>query len=340
MQNVWFLRIARISTLLALFVVVLGAYVRLSDAGLGCPDWPGCYGHIGVPEEQTEITAANGAFPERPVETDKAWKEMVHRYFASTLGLLIVIMAVLAWRNRQNPQQPVVLPIVLVGVVIFQGMLGMWTVTLQLKPVIVMGHLLGGFTTLVMLWWLASQGWKWSVSASLAQRFRPWVLAVMGLLGVQIALGGWTSSNYAALACPDFPYCQGEWWPPMDFSEAFVMWRGLGINYEFGVLEHPARTAIHLTHRIGALVVFLSMTTLLVMLYRMLPQIRLLVVAIAALLAVQIGLGISNVVFGLPLAVASAHNGVAAVLLLSLVLLLRSLSVDEPGNNRQETTTK
>ena len=250
-----FRKIALISVLLALCVVVLGAYVRLSHAGLGCPDWPGCYGHlVGVPESGHEIDQANQAYPERAVESDKAWKEVIHRYFAAVLGILILLLAIMAIKNRNDPQQPVVLPIVLVGLVIFQALLGMWTVTLLLKPVIVMLHLLGGLLIVALLWWLVLKSSKHTSSISKNSYMAALVLGLVLLIG-QIVLGGWTSTNYAALACPDFPTCQGEWWPETDFKEAFVFWRGLGQNYEFGVLDNPARTAIHLSHRLFAIVV-------------------------------------------------------------------------------------
>ena len=330
-RSTWFGRFALGATILALCVVVLGAYVRLSDAGLGCPDWPGCYGRLAVPAAPEHVAAAEQAFPDRPVEAAKAWKEMVHRYLAATLGLLIVVMAAIALRHRQRPGQPVVLPLFLVALVVFQGVLGMWTVTLLLKPLVVMGHLLGGMATLSLLWWTwlryRAPRISTGMPAAAAPRLRSWALAALVLVVVQIALGGWTSSNYAALACTEFPTCHGgEWWPAMDFREGFVLWRGIGINYEYGVLEHPARAAIHMTHRIGALVVALVVGVLSI---RLLAQraapLRGTGWLLATVLLVQLGLGIANVVFGLPLPVAVAHNGVAALLLLSLVLLNHQL---------------
>lgn len=324
-----FRQLAKSAVVLALCVVLLGAWVRLSDAGLGCPDWPGCYGTLTVPEASEAVAAANEAFPARPVESDKAWKEMVHRYLAGGLGLVVAALMVMGLVNRHHSRQPVLWPVLLAGLVIFQAILGMWTVTLQLKPVVVMGHLLGGFATLSLLWWL---------SISTSERFRystrssglSWLagLGVILLIG-QIALGGWTSSNYAALACPDFPQCQQQWWPKdMDFDEGFVLWRGLGQNYEFGVLEHPARTAIHLTHRLGALVVtaFLMLLAWWVFAREDNARVRHTMWAVLGLLTVQITLGISNVIFGLPLYVAVAHNGVAAMLLLAMILLTLSLA--------------
>lgn len=326
-------KIALIAVVLALTVVVLGAYVRLSDAGLGCPDWPGCYGKLTVPTETSAVSEANQDYPERPVEAHKAWKEMIHRYAAGTLGLLVLALWIAAVRQRRESGHMLALTSVLVCVIVFQAMLGMWTVTLQLKPVVVMGHLLGGFTTLGLLWWLTLSSRAANQSGEL--KLDGLVLATMiGLLilGLQIALGGWTSSNYAAMACPDFPRCQTQWLPPMDFREGFILWRGLGINYEFGVLESPARTAIHFTHRIGALITTLYLFGLAawLLLRGRLAAVRAMAVLVLTLLLVQVGLGISNVVFKLPLPVAVAHNAGAALLLLSLLATLFVLMRPRP----------
>lgn len=320
-------RLGCAATLLALCVVVLGAWVRLSDAGLGCPDWPGCYGHLDVPRVEAEVDAANQVWPERPVDTAKAWKEMLHRYVAGALGLLIAAIAAVAIRRRRRGI-PIGLPLALVGLVIFQALLGMWTVTLLLKPLIVLAHLLGGLTLLAMLAWLA---------LAHAPRMPPmphprWLsrFAVLALvvLGIQITLGGWTSTNYAALACPDLPTCQGEWWPETDFDSAFVPWHGLGIDYEGGILDGPARTAIHLTHRLGAIVAALVIGALSIacMWPGRSPALRRAGGALGLLLCLQIGLGLANVAWLLPLSVATAHNGGAALLLLALVALLHAFT--------------
>lgn len=320
-----FRKIALFATLLALTVVIMGAYTRLSHAGLGCPDWPGCYGHIlGVPESSSEIDKANQDFPQRAVESGKAWKEMIHRYLAEGLGLLIVVLAIIAIINRRNAKQAFWLPIILVGLVIFQGLLGMWTVTLLLKPVIVMLHLLGGLCILALLWWLVLRSSQQQTSVRKSSLTPILVLGLSLLIG-QILLGGWTSANYAALACPDFPTCQGEWWPETDFKEGFVFWRGLGQNYEFGVLDNPARTAIHLSHRLFAIVV--AVFWLLVLLRIMKrnnssSNMRQLATITLLLLLAQIALGVSNVVMKLPISVAVMHNGGAALLLLSVVTLI------------------
>jgi cytochrome c oxidase assembly protein subunit 15 len=309
-----FLQLARVGVVLAFLVVTIGAWVRLTDAGLGCPDWPGCYGQLIVPEASDSSAAA--AYPDRPLEAGKAWREMIHRYLASTLGLICLTLAALAWRNRHAEGQPVKLPLVLVGVVVFQGLLGMWTVTLLLKPVIVMAHLLGGLTTLSILFWLARGPVP---KVELSPAVRRLALVALAVVVAQISLGGWTSANYAALACPDFPTCQTRWWPPAaDFGEGFVLWRGLGVDYEGGVLDNPARVAIHFTHRLGALVAALVVGALAWSLWRG-SAARGDAIAVAAALVAQLALGASIVIFGVPLAIAVAHNGMAAILLMTVL---------------------
>ena len=315
-MNVLFVRLARAGAVLALVVVMLGAYVRLSDAGLGCPDWPGCYGRLVVPHPATSAEELGSEFT-RPLEHGKAWREMIHRYLASTLGLICVALAVIAWRNRRNPAQPKVAPYALVALVVFQGLLGMWTVTLLLKPVVVVAHLLGGFATLALL---ASLGrWRSVQFPSPTPALRALGLAAAAALVLQISLGGWTSANYAALACPDFPTCQTQWWPAVaDFEEGFVLWRGLGIDYEGGVLDHPARVAVHFTHRLGAVLAALLIALLGARLVRETAT-RGDGAAVLAALLLQLSLGVSIVWFGVPLAVAVLHNGVAALLLLTVI---------------------
>lgn len=332
MKQDWFLRLALLASALALVVVILGAFVRLSDAGLGCPDWPGCYGHLDVPSAEHEIERANQAWPERPVEAHKAWKEMIHRYFAGTLGLLVIALAVLAIRNRHRTNQQVVLPILLVGLIIFQALLGMWTVTIKLNPAIVMSHLLGGLATLSLLWWIAlRQGGLFirqrNSSAGALPGMRKAALLGLFLLVVQIMLGGWTSANYAALQCPDFPTCQGQWLPPLNFREAFTFWHGTGHDFEGGILDNEARVTIHYSHRLMALVVTLYLGTLALLLlvrqeYR---NYRMFGAALLGALLIQVGLGISNVIFSLPLLIAVSHNAGAALLLLVLLTLNHAL---------------
>ncbi len=324
-KNPLLFRVSLFAVILTLVVIVLGAYVRLSHAGLGCPDWPGCYGHLDVPATEREVQLANDAYPERPVETAKAWKEMIHRYVASLLGLVIVSILCIAWAQCKNSRD-LLLPGALLVIVIFQGLLGMWTVTLLLKPAVVTAHLLGGMTTLALLWWLALRysGWPEPDLVSNSGLKTGLWLSVTCLLAliVQIALGGWTSTNYAALACYGFPQCNQQWWPEMDFADAFVLWRGLGIDYEGGVLDHPARVAIHMTHRFGALLLSALILYMVFYLFRLGKKFHLPAILLISVLFVQISLGIVNVSYGLPLLVATAHNGVAALLILVLLSIL------------------
>lgn len=305
---------------LTLCVVVLGAFVRLSDAGLGCPDWPGCYGHLAWPNEAHEIEKANETFTERAVEVAKAWKEMVHRYLASTLGLLAIVLFVWAFRKRHL--ESFTLPLVVLLAVIFQGMLGMWTVTWKLHPVVVMAHLLGGLTVMSLLVWLACSRTPAITPYRYAGHVKQWmVVAGLILLVLQIALGGWTSANYAALACVGFPQCNGLWWPEMDFMQALDLYKQIGPDYEFGVKDGPARMAIQMMHRMGFMVVTVYYAWLIFRLTRnreLLP----LGISLLVLLLLQITLGIINVTYSLPLVVATMHNGVAALLLANMVILL------------------
>lgn len=311
-----------LAAILALTVIILGAYTRLSDAGLGCPDWPGCYGHLAVPASPDALARANDAFAHRPVEPAKAWKEMVHRYAASLLGLVGLGLALSAWRRGTGRA----LATATVLLIAFQAALGMWTVTLLLKPVVVMGHLLGGFSVLSLLW----LGYL-NARSFVPARHRPpvWLLrlALIGMvvLVIQIALGGWTSANYAALACPTFPKCMGQWWPPMDMADGFVMWRGLGVNYEFGVLDSPARVAVHMAHRSWAMVTFVYLGAVGICALRQPGPLRAAAAVVLMLLVAQVSLGIANVWLHLPLPVAAAHNAVAALLLLALLTLIHTL---------------
>lgn len=313
-------RLAGIAAVLALCVIVLGAWVRLSDAGLGCPDWPGCYGRLDVPRAEAEIEAANRAFPERPVDTAKALKEMVHRYFAGALGLLILATAVVAWRRRRRGTS-VILPAVIAVLVVLQALLGMWTVTLLLKPLIVLAHLLGGMVLLALLVWLTLAHVRALPALPHPRPLRRFAGLALAVLLMQIVLGGWTSSNYAALACPDLPTCQGQWWPETDYASAFIPWHGLGIDYEGGILKGPARTAIHLSHRLGAIVTVLAIGGLALACLRRGQDrnLRRAGAGLLVLLLLQFGLGLANVWWLLPLPVATAHNGGAALLLAALV---------------------
>ena len=337
-----FFKLALAATCLAFVVILLGAYTRLADAGLGCPDWPGCYGHIGVPKHVDDVAAANQAYPERPVEAAKAWKEMIHRYFASTLGLLIFALGIIAIKKRNEPQQDFKLPLFLMVLVVFQGMLGMWTVTIKLHPTIVMSHLMGGMTTLSILWWLtlrSGQLFKFShVDSVYLQKLKTPALIGLVIVVLQVMLGGWTSSNYAALHCVDFPTCNGkEFFPAMNFVEGFDLLHEFGKNYEFGLMSNEARVAIHTTHRIGAVVtasfvIWLGLKLLLTPAYRPLRNAG---KALLAVVILQFILGVSNVLLSLPLLVAVAHNGGGALLILTLVTLnylVRNQALRENAN--------
>ena len=313
-------RLALFATLLAAVVVLLGAYTRLTHAGLGCPDWPGCYGFIGVPMSEHKQALAEARFPEAPVEVEKGWNEMVHRYFAGSLGLVILGLAVQALRRRGEPGQPLKLPLLLLGVVVLQAAFGMWTVTLKLWPQVVTAHLLGGFTTLALLWLLTLRlSGACPLLPVISTRLRALAALALALVVGQIALGGWVSSNYAAVACVDLPTCHGQLWPAMDFANGFHLTQHIGPNYLGGQLDSDARTAIHMSHRLGALLVTLVLL-LLAWRLRAAGQGRLAAVLLVAL-GIQISLGISNVLLHLPLAVAVAHNAGGASLLLVLVLI-------------------
>jgi len=356
--------LAVLAAVFAFGLVMFGAFVRLSNAGLSCPDWPTCYGKASWPHHEQAVAAANAAFPDRPYEAAKAWREQVHRMLAGTLGVLVVLLALLAARRDRIVMLAIILSAVFatggvtlylhgerdwssglallaillptagafllreraslkmsvlaLGVIIFQAMLGMWTVTLLLKPIVVMGHLLGGMTTFGLLAYAALRCNGWGSPDNRYASLRKAVVLGIVLLACQIALGGWTSANYAALACgTDFPTCLGQWAPPTDFHQGFVLWREIGVNYEGGVLDMAARSAIQVAHRIGALVVFGYLAWLSYRLIR--SGFRSGGIAVAIVLVVQVLLGISNVHFGLPLPVATLHNGGAALLLFALL---------------------
>lgn len=318
---VTFNRLVYIATILTLCVVVLGAYVRLSDAGLGCPDWPGCYGTLTVPQSGEAIANAQVAYPDSPIEHHKAWKEMIHRYLAGALGLFVLAIFVLSWCQRKAIKVSPWLPTTLLFLVIFQAMLGMWTVTLLLKPAIVTAHLMGGMSTLAILAWITHRHWGISSSSFLVESsLRLSLRGALAILLLQIFLGGWTSTNYAALACTDFPTCHGVWLPDMDFANAFHWIRELGEDINGKPLQLSALVAIQWTHRIGALITLIYLGLLGLCLLRQ-PQLSRLTSIMLMLLLVQIGLGVANLVLHLPLVLAAAHNMVAALLLVAVVVL-------------------
>lgn len=371
-----FHRIAWLAVALAFGVIVFGAFVRLSNAGLSCPDWPTCYGRAAWPKAAADA-ADHAATAIRPVVPHKAWREQVHRHLAATLGLLVFVLALLAARQRRLGIPWIVASAVLIAagiplymrgahapavalaalgegmllaaaacwarrapagsagepglavvatltlmVIVFQALLGMWTVTWLLKPIVVMGHLLGGLLTFCLLAWIAWRATGVPIRLAEAGPMRRWIVLVMALLAVQIALGGWTSANYAALACGnDFPRCVGQWWPRHDFHEAFVLWRGIGVDYEGGVLDGEARIAIQLAHRLMAVAAFAALVAFSVRLWRT-AGMRGWAALLALLACAQVGLGIANVKLSLPLPVAVLHNAGAAALLFVLVTLL------------------
>ncbi len=331
-------RLVLTSLLLAIVVIGLGAYTRLTHAGLGCPDWPTCYGLIDVPETSLQIAAAEQAYPERPVEPAKAWNEMIHRYFAGSLGLLIAVIAFfsikLRYSKSSSVRYPLLLPLSILVVVIFQAALGMWTVTLKLMPIVVMGHLLGGFTTLCLLFLLYLRinakkinTQRENVAELPLKKYSRYALMGIAILTAQIALGGWTSSNYAAMSCVELPICQGDWLSDLNFSQSFDLIPPSQESYEFGHLAHDERVTIHVTHRLGAMVtgVFLAWLAITLFIKASTAPTKNAAIALLSLLVIQISLGVSNVWFSLPLNVAVAHNLVAACLMLSLITLTYQL---------------
>ena len=336
----WMRRLAIAGVLLCLVVVVLGAYVRLTAAGLGCPDWPGCYGQL-TPSAAQHSAEAQAQYAGRPLELGKAWREMLHRYAVGTLSAIILALVALAVGARRQRLVSVPFALALLATLLLQALLGMLTVTWRLNPLIVTLHLLFGMTTLALLWWLTlslpTSSWGASTlggrpvsgggASPLSSAYH---LTLFGLaaLALQIALGGWTSSNYAAIACPDFPTCQGTWWPPRDYAHAFVLWHGHDLNYEGGVLDSPARVAIHLTHRLGAILAATALTlaALFVLRRKGLAVARPRAWAVLAALALQLAIGVSMVLRAFPLWLATAHTAGAALLLLATLALLRALS--------------
>jgi len=375
-----FHRMAWLATLFTASTIMFGSFVRLSDAGLSCPDWPTCYGRVTWPQTSGEANA-HAASKIRPLETHKAWREQVHRFLAGALGVEVLILALLAARRRRLGIARIVTAALLVAlsiplymsghhdwavvaavagqailllaalrwsnidlaraavltlaVVIFQALLGMWTVTLLLKPVVVMGHLLGGMLMFGLLVWMAWRATHLPITLADAGRLKWFVRLGLLLLVLQIALGGWVSANYAALACgggtwsaDNFPRCVSQWWPPHDFREGFTLWRGIGVDYEGGVLDGASRIAIQMAHRLMAVVAGLYLLWLSWRLSRS-PGMRGWAAALVLLVLTQVTLGVLNVKLALPLAVAVMHNGGAVALLFVLVSLLARLRVPE-----------
>lgn len=375
-----FHRMAWLAALFTASTILFGSFVRLSDAGMSCPDWPTCYGRVTWPQTSDEANT-HVASKIRPLESHKAWREQVHRFLAGALGVEVLVLSLLSVRRRRMGIAQVVSAAVLVAlsiplymsgwhatafgmaitgeailllaalrwsnidlaraavltlaVVIFQALLGMWTVTLLLKPIVVMGHLLGGMLMFSLLVWMAWRATHLPITLADASRLK-WLLRLgVAVLGLQIALGGWVSANYAALACgggswsaDNFPRCVSQWWPPHDFREGFTLWRGIGVDYEGGVLDGAARIAIQMAHRLWAIATALYLWWLAWRLSRS-PGMRVWAGALALLVAVQVTLGMLNVKLALPLEVSVMHNGGAVALLFVLVSLLARLRAPE-----------
>lgn len=330
-------RLALLGMSLCLVVVVLGAWVRLTDAGLGCPDWPGCYGHVTPAGAERAPGKIESFSPGWDYDSGKAWREMIHRYAATTLGFIIVLIAAIAIAYRRERPVSVPFAITLLTVVVLQGVLGAFTVWWLVKPLVVVLHLVGGLTTLSMLTWLwltmrrrsgVVEPVAGATKTSALNGARKAAIVATVVVSLQIMLGGWTSSNYAAVACPDLPRCQNQWWPEgMDWDDAFVLWRGLDINYTGGVLEHPARVAIHFTHRLGAVV-----TTLVVLFAGWLairhgptPLVRRAGGWAIGALALQLIIAVLMILKAFPLSLAAGHNAGGAILIMAMMLLNRRL---------------
>ena len=301
---------------LAFVVIALGAWTRLVDAGLGCPDWPGCYGFVVFPTNEAEIAIAEARYPTFPYDINKAIPEVVHRYFAAALGFLAIIMVYYSFKQNENKN---IRPWT-IGLLIFiccQGLFGYLTVSLLLLPIIVTAHLFGGFTTLTLFFLIFLMSGKFDILEKMAiPKLKTISGVALVVLLFQIFLGVWTSTNYASLACADFPTCQGTYMPEMDFKNGFNLNQEVGPNYLYGLLDNPSRVAIHYSHRVSAILVTLVFLILISKLW--FSNAAPLASTIGILLITQISLGIINVVYVLPLYVAIAHNLIAALLLLSI----------------------
>ena len=301
---------------LAFAVIALGAWTRLVDAGLGCPDWPGCYGFVVFPTNEAEIALAESRYPMFPYDINKAIPEVVHRYFAAALGFLAIIMVYYSFKQNENKN----IRRWTVGLLIFiclQGLFGYLTVSLLLLPLIVTGHLFGGFTTLTLFFLIFLMSGRFSILEKMKiPKLKTIATIALVVLIFQIFLGVWTSTNYASLACADFPTCQGSYMPEMDFKNGFNLNQEVGPNYLYGLLDNPSRVAIHYSHRVSAILVTIVFLVLISKLW--FSNAAPLASTLGVLLLTQISLGIINVVYVLPLYVAIAHNLVAALLLLTV----------------------
>lgn len=350
MRNRYYL--VTITTCIAFFVIILGAYTRLSDAGLGCPDWPGCYGNLIAPTSANSIEKSNQLYSHMPVHSAKAWTEMVHRYFAGILGICIFFIAGMNIMQKQKTRPPISIPLILVGLVIFQAVLGMWTVTWQLVPWVVLAHLLGGLSILSCLFWYRLQLLRSNYRdiTTNNNKLLPWIGLAILIVLIQITLGGWVSTNYAGLACSGFPLCNGQLFPSLNFSQAFPIHQPGAMNYTGGVLSSSGRITIQMLHRWGALItmIYLGAITLWIILAKHTTKLRPNALVILILLFIQLCLGVINVTHLLPLWAAVAHNGVAILLFIALLALLykakhesnwlsSSGSTNKPLNGQQQS---
>lgn len=318
---IWFKRLIFSASFLTLCVVVFGAFVRLTDSGLGCPDWPGCFGTLTVPESATAINEAQNSYPGTIVDVTKAWYEMIHRYLAGILGLLILTIAIFSYKIRDQLRVRLILPFSILVLVIFQAALGMWTVTELLKPAIVTLHLMGGMTILGLLTYMTHRHiGTVSNTIILNPGIKPLIRFGFVLLFIQIMLGGWTSTNYAALACTDFPTCHGELIPDMDFSNGFNIFRELGETASGEGLSIEALQAIQWVHRVGAIILtiyFLYISWLL----KAYPSASFYRNILVLVLFLQVIIGIANLVLYLPLFLATLHNFTAALLVIIYTII-------------------
>lgn len=320
-------RLALIACVFTLIVMALGAFTRLIDAGLGCPDWPGCYGHLTVPSKTAALQQIQQLFPATPMTAYKAWAEMIHRYCAGSLAILLLFISSLGFTvARQQKRYKLMIPsFALLLLLFYQPILGMWTVTLKLMPAIVSQHLLGGMLILSFLWWFrllttANQPTPMPVKASLT----PWLKLGVVLLFMQIALGAWTSTNYAALSCSDFPYCQASQWFPHWSWHAFNVFNKIGLNYDGGLLPLAGKQTIQMVHRLGAFIVvgyWLALSAVVISQHQQAPELLKPLYLLIGLLTIQVGLGIGNVLLSLPVAIAVCHNLCAGLSLVTAIAL-------------------
>ena len=317
----YFKKLLLLTTITAFCLVVLGAYVRLSDAGLGCPDWPGCFGTLSVPESQSAIENAELNFPTQRVETDKAWKEMIHRYVAGFLGLMIFLIGIISYKNKRVLKVNPIVPYSIVILVIFQALLGMWTVTLLLKPIVVSAHLIGGMTTLGLLTFVTHRYWGKIQANTLKSAHEIFLVRFsLFILFVQIFLGGWTSTNYAGLACTDFPTCHGTLVPSLNFKDAFDIFRDLGKLSDGSPLPLAVFETIQWVHRIGALVtwLFFIYLTSVILKYKTMRNLGYVLVFV---ITAQFIVGVANLLLHLPTVLAVMHTfGAASLVVLAAIL--------------------